>query len=266
MNSKKIKQLIKKVIRNSKRTYWKIVFAGKRFRCPVCERSFSRFLTKRGNWSIKGELLRDITTNAICPGCDSGIRTRFVWKFVKEKTDLFSKRMKLLHVAPSDIFSEHIKKLSNIEYVPADIAPIDEATVKLDLRDIHFPDDSFDAVICSHVIEHIKEDQKAIGEIYRILRPNGWVLIAVPIYGETTYEDSAVNSDYLRGKIFGNSGHVRLNGLDLSRKLQSAGFEVKIFSIDDLEGNYVDRQCNSVHLQNDKYLFYCRKMKLYNKN
>lgn len=47
---------------------------------------------------------------------------------------------------------------------------------------IDFPDGSFDLVLALDVFEHIEDDNKALGELNRVLRPDGMAIITVPAY------------------------------------------------------------------------------------
>lgn len=49
-----------------------------------------------------------------------------------------------------------------------------------DVRELPFEDDSFDAVVCFEVIEHIEDPLRAITEFARVLRPTGVLLISSP--------------------------------------------------------------------------------------
>ena len=61
------------------------------------------------------------------------------------------------------------------------------------LKESGFKDDFFDVILCSHVIEHIKEDVSALKEIKRILNPNGLLIIAVPAAPAVEIPFCAVN-------------------------------------------------------------------------
>lgn len=123
---------------------------------------------------------------------------------------------------------------------------------------MQFQDATFDAIILMHVLNFIKDDIEAITELYRVLKPNGWVVLTVPIYGNKTFENQELDHAG-RKKMYGCSDHMRMYGLDLKDKLSNAGFLAKIYSFEDVPGKYVDRNISSPHVQSDRYLFYCIK-------
>jgi len=49
-----------------------------------------------------------------------------------------------------------------------------------DIINLRFPDNYFDKIVCTEVLEHIEEDEKAIKELYRVLKPGGTIAITVP--------------------------------------------------------------------------------------
>lgn len=255
----KIKLFVKRALRT---IFWKMSafrYIGNQFSCPVCGGHFRRMKPYTGSYYIKGELIDHYTKNAICPNCNSDIRHRFIFTFLTNSTNLLKSKIKLLHFAPEERIFNFLNRQENVEYVTCDIDPSSyPGAIKVDITDIQFADGSFDAIICSHVLEHIKNDIQAIKELYRILKPNGWALITIPIYGETTFEEPEL--DYKgRKKVYGIGDHMRMNGLDFGLKPSNAGFSVTIYSTDDVPGKYIDRSVNSPHVDSDKYLFFCKK-------
>jgi SAM-dependent methyltransferase len=149
--------------------------------------------------------------------------------YLRNRTDIFSDNLKVLHIAPEYSLSKILGPRPNLEYVSADLdSPL--AMVKMDITNIQFEDNRFDVVLCSHVLEHIVDDQKAMRELFRVLKPGGWVLIQSPIdlTRDKTFEDFTIVSPDGREKAFGLSGHVRVYGRDYKDKLEAVGFTVKI--------------------------------------
>lgn len=185
--------------------------------CPVCSASVDRFRPF-------GKPRRD---NARCPNCGSLERHRLVWCFFRLWTNLFDGRAKsVLHIAPEPAMSERIGAIPGVDYLTADLeSPL--AMVKMDLTDIQYPDNSFDVILCSHVLEHIPDDVTAMREMRRVLKPNGWAAVQVPVYGNETYENWDAVSEEDRVVHFGQRDHVRKYGVDIADRLRRAGFDVK---------------------------------------
>jgi len=98
-----------------------------------------------------------------------------------------------------------------------------------------YADNSVDIFLCSHVLEHIPEDRKAMRELYRILKPGGFGVVLVPlVIGiEETHEDPSIDTIALRWKYFGMGDHVRQYGRrDFVKRLAAAGFRVEQLGID----------------------------------
>jgi SAM-dependent methyltransferase len=187
--------------------------------CPCCGGFFPGFIAG-------GPVLR---AKACCPRCGSLERHRLLWLYLQEKTDFFKRQLSVLHVAPESIFQEQFRKLPNLDYISADIAsPL--AMVKMDITDIQFPDNTFDVILCNHVLEHIPDDRRAMEEIFRVLKPGGWAILQVPIdmKRETTYEDPSITDPEERRRHFGQDDHVRWYGRDYEERLAATGFAVSV--------------------------------------
>ncbi len=166
--------------------------------------------------------------NALCPKCQSLERHRLMWLYLQRETDFFTAPHKVLHIAPEACFVERFKQLPQLEYYTADLES-PWADIKMDIRQMPLEDNSFDIVFCNHVLEHIDDEQQALRELYRILRPGGWALLQVPINYELehTFEDPSIQSPEEREKYYGQSDHVRQYGRDYPQRLENAGFRVK---------------------------------------
>jgi SAM-dependent methyltransferase len=127
-------------------------------------------------------------------------------------------------------------------YTSADIEP-GHAMVEADLTALPFPDESFDLVVCSHVLEHVPDDRTAMRELFRVLRPGAVALIQTPVnYDQAeTYEDPAATDAAERLRRFSQADHVRVYGPDLFDRLVAARFEVNVEVADDLGAGAVTR-------------------------
>jgi SAM-dependent methyltransferase len=192
---------------------------GNQFTDPIDGKSFSTFLPYGYN---------NLRKNALSPSTFSLERHRLLWLYLKNETGVFSKKIKLLHFAPEQAFYKRFKKLSNIQYDTIDInSPL--AMIKADICDLPIKDNTYDFILCNHVLEHILDDNKAISELYRVLKKDGVGIFQVPIdmKKEFTFQDDSITDKKERNKIFGQYDHVRVYGKDYFTKLKNAGFKVE---------------------------------------
>ena len=113
------------------------------------------------------------------------------------------------------------------DYITADIeSPL--AKVKMDIHDIPFPENTFDVVLCNHVLEHVNNDIKAMSEIRRVLKPGGYSIMQVPFFRpvpDATIEDTSIVDAREREKAFGQDDHVRKYGKDYPERIEKAGLK-----------------------------------------
>ncbi|WFO17929.1 methyltransferase domain-containing protein [Cellulophaga baltica 4] len=191
---------------------------GDTYTDPIDGKSFKRFLP------YGYESPRE---NVLSPSTLSLERHRLLWLYLKDETDFFTKKYKVLHFAPEQAFYKRFRALENLNYTTTDLdSPL--ADIKADICDLPFADNSFDIIFCNHVLEHIPDDTKAMEEIYRILKPNGWAVLQIPqdLKRATTFEDDTITDRKERAKIFGQYDHVRIYGRDYFTKLREIGFHV----------------------------------------
>jgi SAM-dependent methyltransferase len=151
-----------------------------------------------------------------------------MWLFFQQRTDLFDGHpKKMLHVSPEPQFAERIAKAKYIDYVSADLED-PRAMVQMDITDIQYPDNTFDVVYCSHVLEHVTDDVKAMVELHRVTRPGGWAVLQVPITAAQTFEDPSAITAEARTWLFGHPDHVRNYGPDYIDRLTAGGFSVNV--------------------------------------
>ena len=125
----------------------------------------------------------------------------------------------------------HLKphyKSSPERYQTADLeSPL--ADLHFDIQQIPLADESFDVVICNHLMEHVEDDLRAMRELHRILKRGGWGVLLSPVdlQRATTFEDDSITDPKERTRIFGQYDHRRLYGNDFADRLREAGFEVE---------------------------------------
>jgi hypothetical protein len=122
--------------------------------CPVCGKFSRRFVRH-------GLVPRE---DARCVHCGALERHRLLWLYLQRKTDLFKPpKRKTLHVAPEPCLETHFRERLGDAYVTADLQD-PHAMMRMDITNIHLPDAAFDVIYCSHVLEHVIDDKKAIRE------------------------------------------------------------------------------------------------------
>ena len=191
---------------------------GNTFTDPIDGKSFKTFLPYGyGNQR----------NNVLSPSTLSLERHRLLWLYLKNETGFFSAKKSVLHFAPEQCFLKRFRNLQNLNYTTTDLlSPI--ADVKADICNLPFEDDSYDVILCNHVLEHIPDDTKAMQELYRVMKPGGYGVFQIPqdLSREDTFEDDTITDKAERAKIFGQYDHVRVYGRDYFDKLRSIGFKV----------------------------------------
>jgi len=237
--------------RTLKNKFLHFALKGSTVECPCCGSKYITFLPA-------GLQKR---ANAKCVKCGSLERHRTLWLYLNEK-NIFNNHIKLLHVAPEPQLYAKFSKLKNIDYYPIDLQPemyaYGSKTKKMDVTAMTFSDGYFEVVMCNHVLEHIPDDMKAMREMFRVLKSDGYAILNVPVntHLEETFEDASVTDPKKREEIFGQCDHVRIYGKDYITRLNEAGFNVEVV-------NYVSRFTHNEKfkfgLKENELIYYCTK-------
>ena len=221
-------------------------FLGNKFRCPVCGTRLNAFkpiwksyLRKTAETGYVYPLSQVETFNYqaySCPACDCSDRERLYTLFFEKEFTSFDqhRRYRLVEFAPSIALQKQLRAYPFIEYRSADLfrQSVDD---NVDITDMKpYADNSVDIFICSHILEHVPDDRKAMRELFRKMKPGGFGITMVPIiHGvDETQEDLAINTPALRWKFYGLDDHLRQYGkADFIRRLQAAGFQVEQLDI-----------------------------------
>jgi predicted SAM-dependent methyltransferase len=225
-----------------------LVYKGTVYKDPIDGKTFSKFL------AYGYEKQRP---NVLSPSTLSLERHRLLWLYLQWKTDFFTRPQKLLHFAPEQAFFKRFKDMENLEYTTTDLnSPI--ADVKADICDLPFEDNSFDTLICNHVLEHIKDDTKAMKELLRVLKPGGMAILQIPqdLSRASTFEDNSITDPKDRAKIFGQYDHLRIYGCDYFDKLREIGFHVEEV---DLTSELTNKEVDYFRLSKGEILPICVK-------
>lgn len=195
-----------------------LVLKGNTFTDPIDNRSFRKFLP----YGYAKQ-----RPNVLSPSTLSLERHRLLWLYLKNETDFFSSSKKVLHFAPEQAFYKRFRKMKNLKYTTIDLeSPL--ADIKADICNLPLENNTYDVILCNHVLEHITDDTKAMQELFRVLKKGGMAILQVPqdVNRATTFEDATITNPREREEIFGQYDHVRVYGRDYFQKLESIGFEV----------------------------------------
>jgi SAM-dependent methyltransferase len=210
----------------------------------VCGGRFSRF---RDDWN---------RADAICWRCGSHERHRALWVYLERHPELLDGAAALLHFAPEWCLERRLRSRVAPRYVTADLDPhgVDMA---LDITSLALSDAAFDAIVCSHVLEHVDDDRRAMRELRRVLAPGGWLIVMVPLdtSRDATYEDPSIVGPAERQEAFWQSDHVRLYAPDVAERLTEAGFTV---TVERVAEQLPPAQAERYRLLASDWLFVCR--------
>lgn len=168
--------------------------------------------------------------DAQCPQCESRERHRFLKLWMDEDSkaaDLGD----MLHFAPEPELIDVLRTRCK-SYRTADITP-GRADLVLNIEAIELPDESIDTVMANHVLEHVN-DQRALAEIRRVLRPGGLAILTMPITAswEKSYENPTITDKAGRFRHFGQDDHLRYFGDDIRGRIHDAGFDLSLIIAD----------------------------------
>ena len=138
------------------------------------------------------------------------------------------KILKMLHFAPEKSFRQMFSQ-QFAKYETADLF-MEGVNHKVDIQDLPFEDGTYDFIFASHVLEHIRDDRRAIKEIHRTLRPNGIAVLSVPIVCDKTIEYPEANPY--------EAGHVRAPGVDYFERCKEYFGRVEIHGSDSFPPKY----------------------------
>lgn len=232
-----------------------------RYTCIVCNRRIHNFkplpayyLENAAKYGYKYSFDDAETLNYrqySCPSCGVSDRDRlyalFISKYLSENN---ISEITMLEIAPSKSLSNFIKKTGRINLRTADLK-MQEVDDKIDITNMqNYADSSFDSFICSHVLEHVADDRKALSELYRILKPGGWGILMVPIVLgiDEIDEDPALEDEGERWRRFGQNDHVRMySKKGFLDRVEAAGFRVyqydsEYFGVEVFQKNAIDEK------------------------
>ena len=167
-----------------------------------------------------------------CPWCNAADRERAyaIW-MKRELTPEFDG--KILDIAPAATLSRFIhENFPKADYKTSDLY-MDHVDYHMDIMDMkELEAESIDFFMCSHVLEHVRDDRKAMRELHRILKPSGCGILVVPIdLNQTEIDEDPDCMDIgERWRRFGQDDHIRkYSRAGYIARLKEAGFRVLEF-------------------------------------
>lgn len=224
---------------NNVNTLITMCYNSKKVKCNLCGWEGNRFYAM----VIRGYIRK----NAVCRVCGSSERHRLLG-FYLVKDGCIKPGMSVLDVAPIRSF-ESLAKNYGCNYTTIDIDK-NKAMIEMDITRMDFPDSAFDLIICSHVLEHVKDDIKALNELYRVLKPNAKCIIIVPFNINRAETIEYEKPDSLM------ENHVREYGRDVFERICSSGFKVKE---ENIHYNEQDKKRYGLHPYGESSFFLCTK-------
>jgi SAM-dependent methyltransferase len=198
-----------------------LFYKGNSFVCNICNGKLKTFITNE---------------NKSCPKCGSIARERRLWDIIC--TNNFLEKETILDFSPSRSLYRLIKKIKNENYLGTDLSGDFIADKSFDITTIDSEDNSFDLIFCYHILEHVIDDQKAMSELYRILKKNGFCIIQTPFKEGEIYENHNITNPKERLLAFGQEDHVRIYSVaGLTERLENCGFNIKVLTFNEKEDN-----------------------------
>lgn len=247
-----MKQAIKRIIpfsagvkiRGAYQKLLRITHYGNNYYCPFCDNTFRKMLAGGEAHPViakKAIIGAGRRKNMVCPRCFSTDRDRLIYLYLQDKTSFLRNPASVLHIAPEGSLKHLLEKQPNLDYHTGDKFEegytgyyYDRDVVQMDVTAIPDQADTYDLVICNHVLEHIPDDKKAMQEILRVLKPGGQAILQVPVsLTATTTDEEPLNSDAEREARYGQFDHVRLYGADYKNRLEEVGFEAEVHHPED---------------------------------
>lgn len=236
MHIRKVTSLLPQPLRFNLR---KALFFGWTQTCVLCGNSVRGFRSHGGGAEV---LDRRLVVGGMqrhkdrCPVCHGADRTRLMMTYLETETLVGKEPQKILHVAPDFGLYLWLQRQNKVDYIGTDLDASRyrhiEGIQASDLTATPFEANTFDIIICSHVLEHVPDDTAAFAQLFRILKPGGHALLLVPLAhdGQGTDEDPTINNPAEQDRRFGQWDHVRIYDTEgFTGRMKAAGFDTSLY-------------------------------------
>lgn len=188
------------------------LYLGSRYECSICGACLREFVLTKNEKK--------------CPVCGSLGRDR---RLIKIIDGFVFPGARILDFSPSRPVFRSLKRRDDVVYIASDLSGDFLSDEKFDITNISAPSESFDLIVCYHVLEHVERDLDAMEEISRVLSPGGKAIIQTPFKAGEIFEDSTATTPEKRAELFGQDDHVRIySPQGLRDRMRKTGFAVEI--------------------------------------
>ncbi len=229
--------------------------------CLVCENQVENFLS----YGIPPKVGQ-------CPHCGAKGRHREMALFLKKYVD--NKNLKILEIGPSKVTVNYLWRPQIVG--PSKVTAIDIRRLKhhkviknphefieMDACKMDFADEIFDLIICNHVLPYIPEDQKALEEIFRVLKSNGLAILNTHISQRDktlrVEELSQLDPQLFNADYFAENGTEREYGKDFWQLLKQVGYKACTY---DLFANWSEQKLKENGIKRDEFVLAAKSAKI----
>jgi len=196
------------------RNAYSMFFRGPNFKCTLCGFNARKFIQNEHDF--------------LCPACGSIARTRRLYSVIEK--EITKDNLTVLDFSPSRPIYRKLKAIKSLNYFSTDLSGDFISDFTYDITQLDIPDNTFDLIICYHILEHVPDDEKAMSELYRVLKHGGKAIIQTPFTEGLTHEDKNEQLSVTeRISLYGQADHVRIYSIsDLKIRLERAGFTIQL--------------------------------------
>ncbi len=209
------------------------------YKCIICNKKHTKFLSIEDDLGQKLRLykfpykLKEFETLSyktfLCSNCGSSDKDR-LYKMYFEKHVPNIPKIKIIDFAPSVPFQKYLLSRDEIVYRSADLY-MNNVDDNIDITDMKiYKNESFDFFVCSHILEHVTDDIRAIKELKRILKEGGRGILMTPIINKEGVFDEDIKESNIneRWRRFAQDDHLRLyEKIIFKKRVSEAGFRLE---------------------------------------